>query len=434
LKSSSKPSPTFSALFFKALQDVPDARDPKRITYPLNSLFFIGIFMFLSRLGARRQIRFRLDGSEVADKMRDLFGVETVPHGDTLDYAFSRLNPDHVQDVVSGIPEGLIRRKVLETYRLLDKYYAVALDGTGVLTFEERHCPNCMTKKLNNGSTLYYHPVLEAKLVAQNGFAFSMMTEFIENADLDASKQDCELKAFYRMAPRLKKRFPRLPLCILGDALFAAGPVYSICEDNDWAYIITLQDKDNPSIHEEFDSLAPLQPENKLIFHTGPQSQIRQEYRWVDDIEYQDASRQYHQLQALRCLETKKAATTKFMWVTNLTVTQNNVAHIANQGGRLRWKIENEGFNNQKNGGYELEHAYSTNPVAMKIFYFLLQIAHSIAQLMEKGSLFKAAFQKGLGSLKNIGLRLRDEWVFMRIPINLAALAAASFQIRFNSS
>ena len=27
-------------------------------------------------------------------------------------------------------------------------------------------------------------------------------------------------------------------------------------------------------------------------------------------------------------------------------------------GGRLRWKTENAGFNVQKNGGYNMEHAY----------------------------------------------------------------------------
>jgi len=37
-----------------------------------------------------------------------------------------------------------------------------------------------LTKKLRNGKTLYYHPVLEAKLVTANGFAFSLATQFIE--------------------------------------------------------------------------------------------------------------------------------------------------------------------------------------------------------------------------------------------------------------
>ncbi len=46
----------------------------------------------------------------------------------------------------------------------------------------------CLSRKLTNGTTLYYHPVLEAKLVTADGFALSMMTEFIENRDLEASK------------------------------------------------------------------------------------------------------------------------------------------------------------------------------------------------------------------------------------------------------
>jgi hypothetical protein len=32
------------------------------------------------------------------------------------------------------------------------------------------------------------------------------------------------------------------------------------------------------------------------------------------------------------------------------------VAHISQQGGRLRWEIENEGFNRQKKGAFGLEH------------------------------------------------------------------------------
>ena len=37
--------------------------------------------------------------------------------------------------------------------------------------------------------------------------------------DLEAEKEDCELKAFARLAQRLKKRFPRMRFLITGDAL-----------------------------------------------------------------------------------------------------------------------------------------------------------------------------------------------------------------------
>ena len=66
-----------------------------------------------------------------------------------------------------------------------------------------------------------------------------------------------------------------------------------------------------------------------------------------------------------------------------------NVIPLANRGGRLGWKIDAKraGFNVQKHGGYALEHAYTQNPAAAKIFYFLLPIAQLLSQLMVHGSL-----------------------------------------------
>ncbi len=103
----------------------------------------------------------------------------------------------------------LLQKKVLYRYRVLGLYFIVAVDGTGTIDYDHRHCPRCLTRT-RNGKTLYYHPVLEAKLLTSNGFAFSLTSEFIENPGEKVTKQDCELKAFYRLAERLKIQFPRL--------------------------------------------------------------------------------------------------------------------------------------------------------------------------------------------------------------------------------
>ena len=53
--------------------------------------------------------------------------------------------------------------------------------------------------------------------------------------------------------------------------------------------------------------------------------------------------------------------------------------------GRKRWKIENEGFNIQKNGTFDIGHLYSKDSTAIKVHYLMIQIAHIIRQLLEKG-------------------------------------------------
>jgi hypothetical protein len=425
--------------FVQMFAPITDPRRPEFITYPLAALLFAGVLMYACRLGARRQIGhlFRANGAS-ASKFQALFQVETCPHGDTLDAAFSRLNPAEAQEIVTSLTETLIRCKVLYPYRLLGRYFPVVMDGTGVLVFSERHCPQCLTRT-HGGQTLYYHPILEAKLVTTNGFAFSLMTEFIENPGEHPTKQDCELKAFYRLTERLKQRFPRLPICLLLDGLFAGGPTFARCQDNGWKYLVVLQEDDLPSVQQEFAALTKLAPENHLCFHTGRQAEIHQDFRWANDIAYVDSDRREHTVSVLECLETKpqdgQPVTTRFKWISNFNVTGKTVLSLANEGGRLRWKIENEGFNIQKNGGFRLEHAYSQNATAAKVFYFLLQIAHLLVQLVEHGSLFRRAFPNGVGSAKNIALRLLEAWRNLRVTATaLAQLLAGRFQIRFDTS
>jgi hypothetical protein len=418
---------------------VADPRRPELITYPLAALLFAGLLLFVCRLGARRQIQhlLRSNGPSAA-KFEALFQVATCPHGDTVEAVFSRLSPDELQTVVTGMTETLIRRKVLYATRLLDHYYLIAIDGTGVLVFAERHCAHCLTRT-QHGVTTYYHPVLEAKLVTTTGFAFSVMTEFIENPGEQPTKQDCELKAFYRLAERLKRRFPRLPICLLLDGLFAGGPTFTRCEQYGWKYLITLQDGDLPSVHQDFDALTKLAPENHVTFTPRGYPPTPQAYRWMKDWSYVDTEHRTHCLAVIECLETStvqgQAQTTRFQWVSNFHVTAHQVTILANQGGRLRWKIEYEGFNVQKHGGYALEHAYTQNATAAQVFYFLLQIAHLLSQLMARGSLFRQAFPQGVGSAKNLALRLLEAWRNLRLTTTeCLALFSGHIQIRFDTS
>ncbi len=257
--------------------------------------------------------------------------------------------------------------------------------------------------------------MLEAKPLTPNGFAFSLMTQFIENPGKNPSKQDCELKAFYRLAPRLKAAFPRLPILLVMDGLFAGGPVFKLCDTYDWKFMIVLTDDDLPSVNEEFEALRRLQTANRLSFITGDNREIKQDFRWVNQINYTDSNSEEHILDCIECIETKpdsegEETHSKWKWITNCRVTDRNVIALANDAGRNRWKIENEGFNTQKNGGYGLEHAYTADPNSAKVFYYLMQVAHTITQLLYKGSLIGKAGRKRLGSIKNLAFCILEAW------------------------
>lgn len=83
----------------------------------------------------------------------------------------------------------------------------------------------------------------------------SIATEFIENEKEDIKKQDCERKAFKRLATKIKRDYPRLPICILGDSLYACAPVFQICKENRWAYLIRYKDGSIRSLAKEFHTI-----------------------------------------------------------------------------------------------------------------------------------------------------------------------------------
>src|SRR5262249_44538945 len=148
-------------------------------------------------------------------------------------------------------------------------------------------------------------------------------------------------------------------------------------------------------------------------------------------------------LNAVQLHETKPdGKTTTWAWATDLAVNHRTVVEVALRGGRRRWCIENEGFNLQKNSELNLEHAYSHGEEQLKGFYYLLEIAHLMLQVVEQGSLVRQlAAEAGktplklFGSLKNMARRLLDSVRFLAWPEGaFSAAAARRMQIRLNSS
>ena len=432
----------------KRWEGLPDPRKPESpedVVYSVGSPVFLGVLMFACRLGARRPVRFELFTAFLVDLYKVPFDVDGVPHGDPMNGVLCGRPFDGVQEAVTGMTETLIDKKVLYPHRLFERDYVVAVDATGMLVCRYPHCPHCLTST-HPGETVYYHPVLEAKVVTPTGFVFSLPSEFIENPEGGPSKseqqrkQGCELKAFYRLAARRHARFPRLPLLLDMDGPYAVGPVFDLCRRYGWKYTIALTDDPLTSVNEEFESLAAVTPENRLTWRMGREGEIHPRLRWVNDIRYVDSERREHRLSVVECLDTRpgehqELKTTKFKWGTNVPASPNNVAPLANEGGRVRGKIENEGFNVQKNGGYNLEHAYTEDEPGMKIYCLLLQIAHLLVPLMEKGSLLRAAFPRGFGSARTLARRLLEALRNASLPREqYDDLCAHPIQIRFNSS
>ena len=68
-----------------------------------------------------------------------------------------------------------------------------------------------------------------------------------------------------------------------------------------------------------------------------------------------------------------------FQWVTDIRITGHNAERLC-RTGRGRWKVENEGFNFQKNGIFQIGHLCSRDSNAMKIHFLVTQVADILMQ------------------------------------------------------
>jgi len=421
------------------------------VEYHRRFLVWWGLLLFGLGLGSRRSADNDLRDLECAilHNLNLLAGThqQSLPVTKTLDHFIGHVGSAPFAHLRYLHTQRLLRMKALDDFRVQGDFIA-AVDGTGYLSFSHPHCAQCLTQKHSSGEISYLHPVLETKLLTATGLAISLASEFIENppgrtpTDYQEQKQDCELHAFDRLADTLKTDFPQLRLCLTADSLYGCGRFFAVCQKQRWHFVVTFKEGRTPSLWQEFQARLGMCPDQKLT--TTLPDKTRRVYRWVEALPYTDSEKRTWTLGAIQCEETSPTgAITIFAWLTNLAVHRDSVIAIADQVGRLRTKIENEGFNVQKNSGLNLEHVFSQNWDHAKADYYLLQIGHLLLQLLHHNSLHLAlAKQYGQktvrtlwGALKKIPQRLLEAFRYYLLPeAAFDAQAARRCHISLNSS
>lgn len=420
--------------FWEMVEGMEDPRNQSYITYNQKVMIAVVLLKSLTGLKSMNEMTDVFNTDEYIHNIGLMCGekdLEEIPHMVTVNNYLSGLEPENLDRIRYEIVYGLIRCRAFENARFRKKWMVI-VDGTRLCSFRkqnDRHCLHVTHKNKETGEehTTWFHNVLEAKIILGEDLYVSIASEFIENEAEDAErqknmnaeeiKQDCESKAFKRLAAKLKKQFPRLPVCILADGLYTTEPVFSICEENGWDYIIRLKEGAMPAAAGEFHELKDRDKKNqtksKTIYKKEKQDieiECGKTVKWVNEVAAEKRNLNFLELAETRTKrkkgETEWEESKGFLWVTNIRITKNNAEKIAD-AGRKRWKIENQGFNNQKNHRFHVTHVNSFDYTAMKNHYLIIQIADIIRQLFE----LRCFHDKGIKEkIKNISSRLLHEF------------------------
>lgn len=383
------------------LSRIPDPRNPNKVKHKMTLIILYGILMFVYQIPSRRKANQELTTPHLLQNLKAVFPeIEDMPHQSTLCRLLEKMDVDSIETAYTELLKQNIRKKRFKNL-LRKNRYLVAVDGTQKYfmgeCWNERYLRRAVRGK--DGEYHYYAYVLEAVLIFANGMVLPLMSEFLENSpeletieNNETWKQDCELKAFYRLAKRLKKTFPKLPVTLLLDGLYANGPVMEVCRKNKWHFMIVLKDGSLPSVWQEVNGLMRLDTRGEQRQEQKWQGR-KQIFKWVNEIEYSygEIPRQKKMLvHVVSCDESWEVtdktgstvtSTSRHAWLSSQPINRNNVHELCNLSARKRWLHENN-ILKEKRQGYHYEHIFSSDWNGMRGYHYLMHIARMLNELM----------------------------------------------------
>jgi len=387
------------------LSRIPDHRQVERIKHKHTVLLLYGILMFVQQMGSRREVNRSMDRIKFENLQNMFPELETMPHADTLARFLEVTVVEDIQMSMVDLLKDLIRKKKFRNH-LVNGNYLIAIDGTQKLFRDYKWDENCLIRHVGEEKKpQYYIYVLESVLVLGNGVTLPLLSEFLKNENYveGVSKQDCERKAFTRLAQRIKSIFSKMKVTLLVDGLYACGPVLKTCRNYKWGYMITLKEGSLPEVWDDAMSLMRIAPENSRRVIWGDRLQ---EYAWANGIEHEYGEKRTFReaVHVAYCLESweerhsrstgkieKKS--TRYCWISSVPLSGRNIYERCTRMGRYRWMIENN-ILTEKHQGYEYEHCYSYTWNAMEGYHYLMKIGRFLNVMAANSEILNARVKK----------------------------------------
>lgn len=365
----------------KRIGKIDDTRQSSKVNHCLHDCLMSALAMMFFQDPSILAFQQRLRDSIHKNNLKTIFSVNTIPKDTQLRDVLDLLPTDQLNRIFDDFLFHLQRAKQLDQYQLINGKYLIAIDGSEYFSSNKIHCPGCLRKKSGNSKIRYHHQILQA-VVVHPGMrqVLPLAPEPIRNTD-GATKQDCEINAGKRMVGNIRKVHPKLNIIITADGLYSKQPFVDRLKDAGMSFILVVKPKDHKVLFEWVNDFDRLDACGHLEFKDKKARLHR--YRWVNDVPLNGSPNADNVNFFEYQIVVNGKITYRNSWVTDIKVDEQNVTTLV-QGGRARWKIENETFNTLKNQGYHLEHNFGHGKHNLSLIFFILNLlAFYIHQILE---------------------------------------------------
>ena len=359
-------------------QELPDHRQPSnntqyRIADAVTATFSVFFMQSASFLAHQRDMNQRKGRDNVAT----LFGVQKIPSDVQIRNLLDPISPIRFHPDFDWVLDELGQSGHLASFQTYAGTYAIAFDGVVFHSSEKIHCDNCTHRQDRNGVTHYYHSAIIPVMVKpDSAHVLSLPPECIVPQD-GHEKQDCERAAVKRWLVQHHPRYQLHTVTFLGDDLYANQPLCRLIDQTYKQFFVFVCKPDSHTTLYEW--LTSLEGANGLETRqrrrwNGRHGEIWS-YRFVNDVPLRggDDAMMVNWLELTITHEETGKILFHNAWVTNHSLTSNNVSQLALLG-RARWKVENENINVLKTKGYNLNHNFGHGKTHLVNVFFTLNL------------------------------------------------------------
>lgn len=321
---------------------------------------------------------------------------------DALIYVSERMDPNKLRRAAQWINRKLKRGKAFEENKI-NGLLAVSLDANEQFCSDHRCCEDCLTREITSKDaqgqpltrTQYFHKQVYAQL---SGPKLSVILDF---EPMRQGEEECA--AALRLLARLRENYgPRFFDVVVVDAWYTNGPFLKAVVQMGWPVVSVLK-QERYDIYKEALALTKGQPPTEIAERNGRKVEVWDLRDMTLSDTYTEAVRVVRVRESWKQRERVgnewviKDKEENWIWVVAGDLDGYGGAVIRDLG-HLRWKIENNAFN-ELTQGWHLTHCAHHHPTSLPVLLWIKIIAFTLfhAFALLHGKLFrlgKVTFQE----------------------------------------
>src|SRR5699024_1116823 len=129
-------------------EGVTDLINQSYVKYKMKVIFIVRVLGLMCEMKSMQGMTIELNTKESIKNIAQICNLELEesPDSDTINEVIEKVKVEEIEEIRKYMINKLIRGKIIQKYKIRDRYYHVIVDGTGLAASRKKYNENCLVK------------------------------------------------------------------------------------------------------------------------------------------------------------------------------------------------------------------------------------------------------------------------------------------------